>query len=69
MQITTRWDRMFVMGDPPDYEPEASSSIDAMAKLNAANATRPLSKRFDVTELCIFAFLCVPDLPMELVRE
>jgi len=32
MQITTRWDRMFVMGDPPDYEPEASSSIAAMAK-------------------------------------
>ncbi|MGA9015581.1 MAG: amidohydrolase family protein, partial [Acetobacteraceae bacterium] len=31
-QITTRWDRMFVMGDPPDYEPEASSSIAAMAK-------------------------------------
>ena len=22
-QITTRWDRMFIMGDPPDYEPEA----------------------------------------------
>jgi N-acyl-D-aspartate/D-glutamate deacylase len=32
MQITTRWDRMFVMGDPPDYEPEASSSIAAMAE-------------------------------------
>jgi N-acyl-D-aspartate/D-glutamate deacylase len=32
MQITTRWDRMFVMGDPPDYEPEASSSIAAMAQ-------------------------------------
>ena len=31
-QITTRWDRMFVMGDPPDYEPEASSSIAAMAQ-------------------------------------
>ena len=31
-QITTRWDRMFVMGDPPDYEPEESSSIAAMAK-------------------------------------
>jgi N-acyl-D-aspartate/D-glutamate deacylase len=30
-QITTRWDRMFVMGDPPDYEPEASSSVAAMA--------------------------------------
>jgi N-acyl-D-amino-acid deacylase len=32
MQITTRWDRMFVMGDPPDYEPEASKSIAAMAQ-------------------------------------
>jgi N-acyl-D-aspartate/D-glutamate deacylase len=32
MQITTRWDRMFVMGDPPDYEPEASSSIAAIAQ-------------------------------------
>ena len=31
-QITTRWDRMFVMGDPPDYEPEAASSIGAMAQ-------------------------------------
>ena len=31
-QITTRWDRMFVMGDPPDYEPEQSSSIAAMAE-------------------------------------
>ena len=29
-QITTRWDRMFVMGDPPDYEPEESSSIAAI---------------------------------------
>jgi N-acyl-D-aspartate/D-glutamate deacylase len=31
-QITTRWDRMFVMGDPPDYEPEESSSIAAIAR-------------------------------------
>ena len=30
-QITTRWDRMFPMSDPPDYEPEASRSIGAMA--------------------------------------
>ncbi len=29
--IVTRWDRMFVMGDPPDYEPPASSSIAAIA--------------------------------------
>jgi N-acyl-D-aspartate/D-glutamate deacylase len=32
MRITTSWDRMFVMGDPPDYEPEASQSIAAMAQ-------------------------------------
>ena len=31
-RITTSWDRMFVMGDPPDYEPEAASSIAAMAQ-------------------------------------
>jgi N-acyl-D-aspartate/D-glutamate deacylase len=31
-RITTSWDRMFVMGDPPDYEPEASSSIGAIAR-------------------------------------
>lgn len=31
-QITTRWDRMFVMGDPPDYEPEESSSVAAIAR-------------------------------------
>jgi N-acyl-D-amino-acid deacylase len=32
MRITTGWDRMFVMGDPPDYEPEASKSIGAIAR-------------------------------------
>jgi N-acyl-D-aspartate/D-glutamate deacylase len=31
-QITTRWNRMYVMGDPPDYEPEDSSSIAAIAQ-------------------------------------
>src|SRR4051812_153209 len=31
-QITTRWDRMFPMGDPPNYEPENSASIGAMAR-------------------------------------
>jgi N-acyl-D-aspartate/D-glutamate deacylase len=31
-QIVTRWDRMFPMGDPPNYEPEESSSIAAIAK-------------------------------------
>ncbi len=29
--IVTRWDRMFPMADPPDYEPRESDSIGAMA--------------------------------------
>lgn len=29
--IATRWDRMYVMGDPPDYEPRAESSVAAIA--------------------------------------
>ena len=29
--ITTAWDRMFPMGDPPNYEPEAGESIAAIA--------------------------------------
>jgi N-acyl-D-aspartate/D-glutamate deacylase len=30
--ITTRWDRMFIMGDPPDYEPPVESSIAYIAQ-------------------------------------
>jgi len=30
--MATRWDRMYVMGDPPNYEPEQSDSIAAMAE-------------------------------------
>jgi len=29
--ITTRWDRIFVMGDPPDYEPGPEASIATIA--------------------------------------
>jgi N-acyl-D-aspartate/D-glutamate deacylase len=29
--IAPRWDRMYVMGDPPDYEPRAETSIAAIA--------------------------------------
>ncbi len=29
--ITTRWDRQYVLGDPPDYEPDQNKSIAAMA--------------------------------------
>ena len=31
-QIATRWDRMYLLGDPPDYEPPPESSIAAMAQ-------------------------------------
>jgi N-acyl-D-aspartate/D-glutamate deacylase len=30
--ITTGWDRMFPMGDPPNYEPSADESIGAIAR-------------------------------------
>ena len=30
--ITTRWDRMFLMGNPPDYEPPVESSIAYIAQ-------------------------------------
>jgi N-acyl-D-aspartate/D-glutamate deacylase len=29
--VAERWDRMYVMGDPPDYEPRAGASIAAIA--------------------------------------
>jgi len=29
--VATRWDRMFVMGDPPDYEPTEDRSVAAIA--------------------------------------
>jgi N-acyl-D-aspartate/D-glutamate deacylase len=30
--ITTRWDRMYVMGNPPDYEPPPEQSVAAIAQ-------------------------------------
>ena len=30
-QIATRWDRLYLLGDPPDYEPVAERSVAAMA--------------------------------------
>ncbi|MBX9700487.1 MAG: amidohydrolase family protein, partial [Acetobacteraceae bacterium] len=30
-QIATRWDRMYLLGDPPDYEPTGERSVAAMA--------------------------------------
>ncbi len=29
--VATRWDRMYVMGNPPDYEPRVQSSVAAIA--------------------------------------
>jgi N-acyl-D-aspartate/D-glutamate deacylase len=29
--VATRWDRMYVMGNPPDYEPRAEASVAAIA--------------------------------------
>src|SRR5262249_7349839 len=29
--ITKRWDKFFIMGDPPDYEPDAEMSVAAIA--------------------------------------
>jgi N-acyl-D-amino-acid deacylase len=29
--VATRWDRLYVMGDPPDYEPRAQSSVATIA--------------------------------------
>ncbi|MBM6414913.1 hypothetical protein, partial [Lacticaseibacillus paracasei] len=31
-QIATRWDRMYLLGDTPDYEPPPEKSIAAMAE-------------------------------------
>ncbi|MDB5382776.1 MAG: amidohydrolase [Rhodospirillales bacterium] len=31
-QIATRWDRMYLLGDPPDYEPAPDRSIASMAE-------------------------------------
>jgi N-acyl-D-amino-acid deacylase len=30
--VATRWDRMYVMGNPPDYEPRAETSVEAIAE-------------------------------------
>jgi N-acyl-D-aspartate/D-glutamate deacylase len=43
--LITMWDRMFVLGDPPDYEPDASSSLQARA---AAAGIRPAELAYDL---------------------
>jgi N-acyl-D-amino-acid deacylase len=36
--VATRWDRMYVLGDPPDYEPAAERSLAAMAGREGVSA-------------------------------
>ena len=42
--VTTRWDKIFVMGDPPDYEPPPEASIAAIA---AAEGRTPDEVAYD----------------------
>lgn len=42
--VTTRWDKIFVMGDPPDYEPPPEASIAAIA---AAEGRSPDEVAYD----------------------
>ncbi|HEX9461390.1 MAG TPA: amidohydrolase family protein [Alphaproteobacteria bacterium] len=42
--ITSRWDKIFVMGDPPDYEPPPEASIAAIA---AKEGRRPDEVAYD----------------------
>jgi N-acyl-D-aspartate/D-glutamate deacylase len=56
-QITTRWDRMFIMGDPPDYEPEASSSVAMMAERSNAS---PAEVAYDYLAGGLHRFLFFP---------
>jgi hypothetical protein len=37
--ITTRWDKFFVMGDPPDYEPSDELSCAAIAARRTKSPT------------------------------
>ena len=43
-EIAKRWDRLFVLGDPPDYEPPPERSIAAMA---AAAGVPPIQFAYD----------------------
>jgi N-acyl-D-amino-acid deacylase len=55
--ITTRWDRIFVMGDPPDYEPGPEASI---AWLSAKSNRTPDEIAYDYLTEAEHRFLFFP---------
>jgi N-acyl-D-amino-acid deacylase len=55
--ITTRWDKFFVMGDPPDYEPAEEMSLAAIA---AREGRRPDEVAYDYLTEAENRFLYFP---------
>jgi N-acyl-D-amino-acid deacylase len=55
--ITTRWDKFFVMGDPPDYEPAEEMSVAAIA---AREGRRPDEVAYDYLTEAENRFLYFP---------
>jgi N-acyl-D-amino-acid deacylase len=55
--ITTRWDKFFIMSDPPDYEPAAEMSIAAIA---AREGRRPDEVAYDYLTEADNRFLFFP---------
>ena len=44
-QVVTAWDRMYVLGDPVDYEPSPDRSISALAAANGVNPEEEFYER------------------------
>jgi N-acyl-D-amino-acid deacylase len=55
--VTTRWDRMFVMGNPPDYEPAPEASVAAIA---ARTGRTPQEVAYDYLTEGLDRFLFFP---------
>jgi N-acyl-D-aspartate/D-glutamate deacylase len=55
--ITTRWDKIFVMGDPPDYEPPPEASVAAIA---AREGRSPDEVAYDYMTAAAGRFLFFP---------